>query len=285
MTAPISLPKQAGLLSSPGWSRVSTKRCAPSPSSRPVARTSTSGGDQAEGTDEPSETPCKAVPAEQAAVHVEQAIPYKGSATPAAYAETAAATAATASVTPMPDSTDVGDCALDEFGLTYRVVGCATLPKRSQSTGWHVTVESLCIPLPTESAQLSQLVNQLQEEYGGNKKVLARYMRADLKHGRVYGAYQFENLDSSCCSDHEHLFDPQLNVHCVLPNAVLFGEAHSIRPARVLNGEYQQVSGWRKADCRLRMKSSLHLQQTPLAKQMRQRRRRTVSWRSVGSTV
>ena len=103
--------------------------------------------------------------------------------------------------------------------------------------------------IPAEPKLRSELAKQLCAEYGGSYTVLSRYFAKPLD-GRIYAQFKFKApATATSCTDHRHLFDPDGNLHCVLPSVIGFGAAAGLQHPRdlhqVLDGSQSQCNGWR----------------------------------------
>ena len=81
--------------------------------------------------------------------------------------------------------------------------------------------------VPADSKLRLQLAKQLSAQYGGHQKVLSRYLGTPVD-GKVYHQFKLKANTApvrSVCTQHRHLFDPDGNLHCLLPSVTHFGQA------------------------------------------------------------
>ena len=113
--------------------------------------------------------------------------------------------------------------------------------------------------IPADPKLRTHLLKQLCTEHGGNHKVLARYIASPVPrsyHKFCIGApatgadaEAHQSAPLADCTQHRHLFDPEGNLHCVLPSLVGFGKAAGLpypkNLCQVLDGSKAQCNGWR----------------------------------------
>ena len=108
--------------------------------------------------------------------------------------------------------------------------------------------------VPDDPKLRSALLQQLCTEHGGNHKVLARYLASPVP--RTYCKFRIgadaeahRSAPLADCTQHQHLFDPDGNLHCVTQSVSTFGSLaglpHPKNLGQVLNGSQAQCNGRR----------------------------------------